>query len=128
VGGDLVQQAVDICIGAFPTGSPFKAGQAPDKIIPASVTVFGKGVAVTDSLNTPKPSLVYIASTTNVLGNATYTLTNPNGWYCVTASTNVMGNVTIRVRDRARLAVVNQDTGGIVATNVSGNVKVEVAP
>jgi hypothetical protein len=89
------------------------------------VTVFGVGVAASDTAPTTDPQLVVIASGTNVLGNVTYQLTNPNAYYCIISATSVLGNLNIQVKDKSHLAMVRNSGAGLVTTSVMGNVTVE---
>lgn len=98
--------------------SPFTTA-SPYKRIAASVSVFGFGDAVDDETPTADPQLIVVDAAVNVLGNPTYKLENPNGWYCIVADVNVLTDVTIDLKQGAHLSdtsvgvnVLGKTTGG----------------
>jgi hypothetical protein len=73
--------------------------------------------------------LVY--SAVNVLGAARYRLLDPNAWYCLVSTTNVLGEVSVELVRGARLADSTVDVpvggsgqAGTVNVNVGGSVRV----
>ena len=74
------------------------------KTLATSVNVFGIGDDPSDSEVTDSPVLVMVNPGVNVMGGTTVELLNPNGWYCLRSSVNVMGGMTLRVHCKAHLA------------------------
>lgn len=101
--------------------------------ISASVTVGGYGLAVNDTERTDEPWLTLISAGVNVLGEPTYRLLNPNGYYCIKVNVNVSTKLTVELHCNARLAdqnvnvnvLANQsDTTSAVGVHVLSDVEV----
>ena len=80
------------------------------KTLQTSVKVFGIGKGTSDSEITSSPALVLINPGVNVMGGSTIELLNPNGWYCLKATVNVMGGMNIRAHCKAHLASASDGT------------------
>ncbi len=74
------------------------------KTLQVSVKVFGIGQPTIDAEKTAAPALVLVQPGVNVMGGSDIDLLNPNGWYCMKTSVNVMGGMTIRAACNAKLA------------------------
>jgi len=107
---------IDTCLKAWGE-HPF--GTAPRyRTLATTVKVFGIGENVADTRATDAPALVLVNPGVNVMGGAQIELLNPNGWYCLRATVNVMGGLTIRAHCRAHIATA---TGSVaVAANNPG--------
>jgi hypothetical protein len=98
--------------------------------------VFGIGTAIDDTQKTAAPELVLIPAGVNVLGTAKYRLLNPNGWYCLASTVNVLGNLSIEVAANAEIAdstvdvmvagKQNATNTGFVTVNVGGGIVLKV--
>lgn len=110
---DDIDSGVAACLQAW--GShPF--GKKPGyRVLSTSVKVFGIGQASGDYEKTASPSLVVVNPGVNVMGGSEIELLNPNGWYCLRTTVNVMGGLTIRLACNAQIAM---SSGG---TTVMGN-------
>src|SRR5450759_3176713 len=80
------------------------------KTLATSVKVFGIGEDPTDSEVTNSPSLVLVNPGVNVMGGTTIELLNPNGWYCLRSTVNVMGGMNIRAHCKTHLASASDAT------------------
>jgi hypothetical protein len=69
-----------------------------------TVKVFGIGRNPSDTEVTSAPSLVLINPGVNVMGGTVYELLNPNGWYCLRTTVNVMGGLVIHAHCKAHIA------------------------
>jgi hypothetical protein len=101
------------------------------KTLQVSVKVFGIGQPTIDADKTSAPALVLVQPGVNVMGGSSIDLLNPNGWYCMKTSVNVMGGMTIRAACNAKLAFTtdgttvagtNEDSKGVT---VLGSTRVE---
>lgn len=99
---DETDHSVAACLTAW--GShPF--GDRPSyKVLNTSVKVFGIGQGTSDAETTSGPALVVVNPGVNVMGDSVIELLNPNGWYCLRSTVNVMGGLTIRLACNALLA------------------------
>jgi len=115
--------------GSHPFGQRHKYNY---RKIAASVQVLGVGNAVVDTVATPEPSLILISAGVSVLGQTNYQLLNPNGWYCLKVSVNVLTNLNINLHCKAKLADNKVDVNvgsnsqpvGQVGVHVGSGVKV----
>jgi len=97
-----IDSAIATCLSAWGK-HPF--GKNPQfKTLGTSVKVFGIGQKTADTEPTSSPSLVLINPGVNVMGGSVLELLNPNGWYCLRTTVNVMGGVQIRAHCKAHLA------------------------
>ncbi|MBF0441610.1 MAG: hypothetical protein HQK54_06870 [Oligoflexales bacterium] len=121
------------CLEVFgnnPFGDP---ATVPYRKIDASVQVLGMGNGIVDDTATSAPALILISAAVNVLGDTTYRLMNPNGWYCLNVGVNVMANTKVQLHCSAHLAdsrvdvsvLKNGSPAGIVGVNVGSDVQVE---
>ena len=112
------QIAVDQCIAAWGSKSPFKKGARPDLVIGTGVKVFGlgKGQSGYDA-PTDKPSLVLVRPSVNVAGKSTIRLANPKGWYCFEDTVTVAGKISIVAHCNAHLAGAKGDGTSVLAAN-----------
>ena len=103
-----VNGSIAVCLKAWGT-HPF--GQNPQfKTLQTSVKVFGIGKNTSDTEVTNSPSLVLINPVVNVMGGTTIELLNPNGWYCLRSTVNVMGGMNIRAHCKTHLASASDGT------------------
>lgn len=102
--------------------------------IMASVSIGSKGVTLQDKARTNAPSLTLLYAGVNVGGAPIWELTNPNGWYCIVVTVNVVTDLTVRLAQEAHLAdskvavnVGSKTDGSIsaIGVNVGSNIKVE---
>ena len=108
VSAQEVDRSIAACLTAWGT-HPF--GRNPQfKTMQTSVKVFGLGKNSSDTERTNAPSLVLVNPGVNVMGGATIDLLNPNGWYCLRTTVNVMGGVNIRAHCKAHLASTSDGT------------------
>lgn len=117
-----VDSAIAACLTAW--GShPF--GKDPKyRTIQTSVKVFGIGGKSGDSETTAAPVLVLVNPGVNVMGGSTIELLNPNGWYCLRSTVNVMGGLTIKAHCDTHLA--SSIDGATVMGNSTNNKGVTV--
>ncbi len=80
------------------------------RAIASRVNIMSTGSNIEDNVVTTYPQLVYINSTVNVMGKTTFTLSNPNGWYCFEANVNVMGKSVINAACDAHIATTKGNT------------------
>ena len=100
--------AIAACLKAWGK-HPF--GSKPHyKTLQTSVKVFGIGSNTSDSESTSSPALILVNPGVNVMGGSNIDLMNPNGWYCLRATVNVMGGMNIRAHCRANLASSSDGT------------------
>jgi hypothetical protein len=129
------RQGVNACLKAWKGKAPFNE-KSPIRALTPGVTVFGIGTSVQDTAKTDAPELVFIPAGVNVLSNSHYRLLNPNGWYCLGASVNVISGLIIDLDSKAQIADGNIDiivlgnqsnaTSGFVSVNVGSSVKVNL--
>jgi hypothetical protein len=94
------------------------------KTLQTSVKVFGVGTGASDSEATSSPALILVNAGVNVMGGSTTELLNPNGWYCLKSTVNVMGGLNIRAHCRAHLASAKDGTTVMGSSNESKGVTV----
>lgn len=117
-----VDSSIAACLKAWGT-HPF--GKNPKyKTMQTSVKVFGIGKSTSDTETTSGPALVLLNPGVNVMGGSTVELLNPNGWYCLRTTVNVMGGMNIRAHCKAHLASTSD--GATVLGNSSENKGVTV--
>ena len=98
---------VDNCLKAWGK-HPF--GKNPQyKTLSTAVKVFGIGRDTADTEPTQSPALVLINPGVNVAGGTVIQLLNPNGWYCLRTTVNVMGGMTIKAHCKTHLATTSGD-------------------
>ena len=113
VSAQEVDSSITACLKAWGT-HPF--GNNPQfKTLQTSVKVFGIGKNTSDTEITNSPSLVLVNPGVNVMGGTVIELLNPNGWYCLRSTVNVMGGMNIRAHCKTHLASASD------ATTVMGN-------
>jgi hypothetical protein len=118
--GSEYQKTIDQCIGAWGTGSPFKKGTEPQRIITPGVKVFGIGKDNTgDDKVTAEPQLILVRPAVNVLGKSTIALDNPNGWYCFKANVSVLGKISIEAHCKSHIATAGDEGTSVMAANDS---------
>src|SRR5436190_11488511 len=98
------QVAVDQCISAWGSKSPFKKGTPHSLVIDTGVKVFGLGGRQTHDAPTNQPALVLVRTPVNVMGKSTIRLSNPKGWYCFEDAVTVAGKINIAAHCQANLA------------------------
>jgi hypothetical protein len=99
---DEADSSIAACLKAWGT-HPF--GKNPKfRTLQTSVKVFGIGKTAGDTETTAAPALVLVNPGVNVMGGSTLELLNPNGWYCLRTTVNVMGGLKIRAHCSAHLA------------------------
>jgi hypothetical protein len=112
------QSALDQCIAAWGSKSPFKKGARPDRVIGTGVKVFGLGSGQSgEDAPTDRPSLVLVRPAVNVAGKSTIRLSNPRGWYCFADTVTVMGKIGIEAHCDAQLAGARGDGTAVMAAN-----------
>lgn len=94
------------------------------KTLQTSVKVFGIGKGTSDSEVTSSAALVLLNPGVNVMGGSTIELLNPNGWYCLKKTVNVMGGMNIRAHCKAHLASASDGTTVMGNSNESKGVTV----
>lgn len=97
-----MDSAIAACLKAWGT-HPF-AAKPKYRTMQTSVKVFGIGGKSGDTEKTAAPSLVLVNPGVNVMGGTTVELLNPNGWYCLRSTVNVMGGLTLRAHCDAHIA------------------------
>ena len=117
-----VDSSIAACLKAWGS-NPF--GKNPQyKTLQTAVKVFGVGKNTSDTERTSSPALILVNPGVNVMGGSTIELLNPNGWYCLRTTVNVMGGVNIRAHCKAHLA--SSSDGATVMGNNSENKGVTV--
>lgn len=97
-----LDSAVAACLKAWGT-HPFGANPKY-RTVQTSVKVFGIGQRSGDTQKTDGPALVLVNPGVNVMGGSTIELMNPNGWYCLRQTVNVMGGLTLKAHCDAHIA------------------------
>lgn len=105
---------VSACLNQFGE-HPFDAETVTPRYLAPSITVFGNGVALQDLEETAEPQLTIVAPAINVLGEATYQLLNPNGWYCLSTNVSVLGKTKIELACDAHFVQANIAVGAEVS-------------
>ena len=109
---------VQACLKAW-GAHPF--GTRPTyRTLATSVKVFGIGSDTADKEVSSQPALILVNPGVNVMGGSVIELMNPNGWYCLRASVNVMGGMNIKLHCRARLA---SSSGGATVMSADNDAK-----
>lgn len=117
-----IDSSIAACLKAWGT-NPF--GKNPQfRTLQTAVKVFGVGKNTSDTERTSSPALILVNPGVNVMGGSTIELLNPNGWYCLRTTVNVMGGVNIRAHCKAHLA--SSSDGATVMGNNSQNKGVTV--
>jgi len=112
-----IDSSIAACLKAWGE-HPF--GKTPQfKTMGTSFKVFGIGNDISDTAPTPSPALVLIEPNFNLMGASTIALLNPNGWYCMRTTVNLLGQVTVRAHCKARLAGASD--GSVALANESAN-------
>lgn len=120
---------VQACLKAWGT-HPFGTNPAY-RTLATSVKVFGIGSDTADREVTSQPALVLVNPGVNVMGGSVIELLNPNGWYCLRSSVNVMGGMNIKLHCSARLAsssgsaTVMSGDNDAKGVTVMGSIRVE---
>lgn len=122
VSAEEVDNSVASCLKAWGK-HPF--GKNPQyRTLSTAVKVFGIGRDTIDSEATSSPALVLVNPSVNVAGGAIVQLLNPNGWYCLRTTVNVMGGLTIKAHCKTNLATTSGDV--MVAGNSTADKGVTV--
>ena len=122
VAAQQVDSSIAACLKAWGK-HPF--GNNPTfKTLSTSVKVFGIGKSTSDTEVTSSPTLILVNPGVNVMGGTVIELLNPNGWYCLRATVNVMGGLNLRAHCRAHLA--SSTDGATVMGNNAENKGVTV--
>ena len=117
-----VDENITACLKAFGE-HPF--GDNPKyKSLAVSVKVFGIGKDTVDDEITSEPSLVFIKPGVNVMGGNLIDLRNPQGWYCMRTSVNVMGGLDIRIACNAKFVIVSEETSVMSNSNENKGITV----
>lgn len=120
---DDTDDSMAACLKAWGT-HPF--GKQPAyKTLQTSVKVFGIGKSTSDNDATTSPALVLVNPDVNVMGGSTIELMNPNGWYCLRSTVNVMGGLNIRAHCNTHLASA-KDGATVMGTSSIDNKGVTV--
>jgi hypothetical protein len=129
VRAEEVDSSVASCLKAWGK-HPF--GKNPQyKTLSTSVKVFGIGRDTADIEPTNGPALVMVNPSVNVAGGSVIQLLNPNGWYCLRTTVNVMGGLTIKAHCKTHLATTSGDVLAVSNTSddkgvtVMGSTQVE---
>jgi hypothetical protein len=96
-------KALNSCLNLFKS-HPFGDKIANFKKINAAISILGSGTPIDDKEKTDTPVLILISTTINVGGSPTYNMLNPNGYYCMKTSINLLTDLTINVSCSAHLA------------------------
>lgn len=126
---DESDSSIQACLKAW-GNTPF-GKNAKYRTMQTSVKVFGIGKSTSDNNATSSPELVLVNPDVNVMGGSTIELMNPNGWYCLRSTVNVMGGLNIKTHCNTHLA--NAKDGATVLGNsnedkgvtVMGTTKIE---
>ena len=114
------QAALDQCIAAWGSKSPFRKGTPADLVIGTGVKVFGLGGSQTGNDSpTTKPSLVLVRSAVNVAGKSTIRLSNPKGWYCFEDAVTVAGKINISAHCNANIASAKGGGTAVMGANTA---------
>mgnify|MGYP003580160409 CR=1 FL=1 len=114
------QAALDQCIAAWGSKSPFRKGTPADVVIGTGVKVFGIGSSQSgNDAPTSKPSLVLVRSATNIAGKSTIKLSNPKGWYCFEDAVTVAGKINISAHCNASIASAKGGGTAVLGANTA---------
>ena len=100
-------EALNTCLAAWghhPFGSQMRYTR-----LSTAVKVAGRGSGTADYSATDHPSLILVDPLVTARGDASLSLLNPQGWYCLRAPENEWGALRIRLHCHAHLASA---TGG----------------
>lgn len=111
--------ALDACITAWGSASPFEKGTPATKVVATGVKVFGIGSEGATDEPTATPSLVLVRPAVNVMGKSTIQLKNPQGWYCFVSNVNVAGKMEIEIPGDAHVASAKEDGTSVGAVDES---------
>lgn len=117
-------RAVKACLDKW-DNHPFKDFKNYRKIS-ASVQVLGVGKGIVDDRVTKEPALILITAAINILGETSYELLNPNGYYCLKVDVNVQAKTNVNVHCNAGLADSKVDVGVLSDSQPVGKVGVHV--
>jgi hypothetical protein len=107
---------VKACLAAWGDAQPFKdEAKLRFRVIDSSVKVFGIGADITDTAETSEPQLILVRPAVNVMGKLTFTLMNPNGWYCFEK------NITVMAKSEVTLACTARTAAGSGGATVMGS-------
>jgi hypothetical protein len=120
--GDEGQRAVvGRCLSSWATHPFGKVGEQSFRVIRPKVRVMGMGSAeIVDDVATTDPVLVLVEPSVNVMTKTTYTMMNPNGWYCFDTSVTVLGKAVVQVHCHAALAEGRDGGAAVIAANDEG--------
>ena len=114
------QAALDQCIAAWGSKSPFGKGAKADLVIGTGVKVFGLGGSQTgNDAPTARPSLVLVRSAVNIAGKSTIKLSNPKGWYCFEDAVTVAGKINISAHCNASIASAKGGGTAVLGANTA---------
>jgi len=114
------QAALDQCIAAWGSKSPFRKGTPANLVIGTGVKVFGLGSSQSGAdAPTTTPSLVLVRSAVNVAGKSTIRLSNPKGWYCFEDAVTVAGKISISAHCHAHLASAKGGSTAVMGANTA---------
>lgn len=114
------QAALDQCIAAWGSKSPFRKGTPAAVVIETGVKVFGIGSSQSgNDAPTTKPSLVLVRSATNIAGKSTIRLSNPKGWYCFEDAVTVAGKINISAHCNASIASAKGGGTAVLGANTA---------
>ncbi len=125
-------KAMNKCLMKFGR-HPFGQNQVMNyRKINTSVSVLGFGSGIVDDQISNGPELILISAAVNVLGEQTYQLLNPNGFYCLKVDVNVSASTRIDLHCNASLAdskvnvnvMSDSTTTGVVGVHVLSDVSV----
>ena len=106
IGTTVRDYVLQSCLKQF-GDHPFDANNLKYNVIAPTINVLGGTTVLLDDAKTEGPQLTIISTAVNVLGNATYKLLNPNGWYCLASNITVYGTTHIDLHQDAHLAKLN---------------------
>jgi hypothetical protein len=114
------QAALDQCIAAWGSKSPFRKGTPANLVIGTGVKVFGLGSSQSGAdAPTAAPSLVLVRSAVNVAGKSTIRLSNPKGWYCFEDAVTVAGKINISAHCNASIASAKGGSTAVMGANTA---------
>ena len=114
------QAALDQCIAAWGSKSPFRKGTPADLVIGTGTKVFGIGSSQTGNDSpTAKASLVLVRPAVNVAGKSTIKLANPKGWYCFEDAVTVAGKINISAHCTASIASAKGGGTAVAGANTA---------
>ncbi len=96
-------EAVQACLLSWKE-HPFNGQNPTYRTVSGKFKIFGIGEDINESVATDDPELVLILPNVSVMTGSSMTLTNPNGWYCLSSKVNVMSSTTINLHCNAKLA------------------------